>query len=560
MMDLNHILKVFLKWWWLLLGAMLLAGVSSYFAVSQQPAVYQARTVLMLGRAFDNPNPSGNELNLGQQLAPTYASIANMSVVREETMAALGLSSLPSYRAQALPNSQLIEIVVTDTSPQRAQAVANELANQLILQSPTAPRPEEQEREAFVDEQLSSLQSNIEETEETIVAKRLELEAAFSARDIERLEREILTLEDKLRTLQGNFAALLANTRSGAINTVSVIEPASLPQRPIGAAGAMTVLTASVIGLVLAAAAALFLDYLDDTVRTEADVAAITDLPVLPGIPDFSEAPEGRRLVMRTDALSLTAETFRALHTAIRANASEEALRTILVTSPRPNEGKSLISANLALTMAQGGYKVLLVDADLRRPMQHRLFGFSNEKGLAQLLQPWALDAEASEIRTRCAELVRPLAEPGLFLLTSGPQKDAYAGTFSFRTIHAILAALAQEFDHVILDSPPLLSLADAVVLGSQVDNVLMIASAGSIRRGDLREAIKRLRETTPHILGIALNRLDPSKNNYYSYYDEYELPEEPQPAANSRDGGFGGDHEAPWYRRVKKTAPTGNR
>jgi polysaccharide biosynthesis transport protein len=408
-MDLNRILKVFLKWWWLLLGAMLLAGISSYFAVSQQAPVYEARTVLMLGRAFENPNPSGNELNLGQQLAPTYASIANMSVVRQETMEALGLRSLPSYRAQALPNSQLIEIVVTDTSPQRAQAVANELANQLILQSPTAPRPEEQEREAFVDEQLSSLQTNIEETEETLAAKQLELESAFSARDIERLEREILTLEDKLRTLQGNFAALLANTSSGAINSISVIEPATLPRRPIGPASAMTVLTAAVIGLVLAAAAALFLDYLDDTVRTETDVAAITNLPVLPGIPDFSEAPEGRRLVMRTDALSLTAENFRALHSAIRANGDEEALRTILVTSPRPNEGKSLISANLALTMAQSGYNVLLVDADLRRPMQHKLFGLSNEKGLANLMQPWALNASASQIKGRYTELIQPL-------------------------------------------------------------------------------------------------------------------------------------------------------
>jgi polysaccharide biosynthesis transport protein len=555
-MDLNRILKVLLKWWWLLLGAMLLAGISSYFAVSQQAPVYQARAVLMLGRAFENPNPSGNELNLGQQLAPTYASIANMSVVRQETMAALGLNWLPSYRAQALPNSQLIEIVVTDTSPQRAQAVANELANQLILQSPTAPRPEEQEREAFVDEQLASLQSNIEETQETLAARRLELESAFSARDIERLEREIATLEEKYRTLQGNFAALLANTRGGAINTISVIEPASLPGRPIGPASAMTVVTAAAIGLVLAAAAALFLDYLDDTVRTEADVAAITDLPVLPGIPDFNEAQEGRRLVMRTDPLSLTAETFRALHTAIRAHGDEQGLQTLLITSPRPNEGKSLISANLALTMVQGGYRVLLIDADLRRPMQHKLFGFSNERGLANMLQPWALKAEPAEIVARAKDLIRPTGEPGLFLLTSGQQKDAYAGTFSFRTVRAILAALSQQFDHVILDSPPLLALADAVVLSSQVDNVLLIASAGSIRRGDLREAIKRLRETTPHILGIALNRLDPSKNNYYSYYDDYEIQEVSEPVKN----GSGGNGDDPWYRRTKRAAQSGNR
>jgi polysaccharide biosynthesis transport protein len=136
-------------------------------------------------------------------------------------------------------------------------------------------------------------------------------------------------------------------------------------------------------------------------------------------------------------------------------------------------------------------------------------------------------------------------------VLTSGPHNEAYAGTFSFRTVHAILDAMASEFDHVIIDSPPLLALADAVVLSAQVDNVLLIASAGSIRRGDLREAVKRLRETTQNILGIALNRLDPSKNNYYSYYDDYEMPE----VTPTQNGGG-----EPWYRRMKRTAPSGNR
>lgn len=561
-MNLNRIFSIFIKWWWLLLGATALAGISSFLAVSQQAPIYEARAVLVLGSTFENPNPSGNELNLGQQLAATYASIANMRVVRDETMAVLGLNALPAYQARTLPNSQLLEIVVTDTDPQRAQAVANELANQLIQRSPTAPQPQDQEREAFVNEQLASLQGNIEQTETELEAKRLELDAAFSAREIERLEREVATLEDKHRTLQANFASLLANTGRGAINTLSIIEPASLPVRPIGPARMMTVLTAATIGLVLAAGAALFLDYLDDTIRSEADVAAITNIPVLPGIPDFGEVGDGRRLVMRTEPLSLTAETFRALHTAIRTTVGTHGLRTLLVTSPRPNEGKSLISANLALTMAQGGYKVLLIDGDIRRPMQHKLFGLPDVQGFANLLQPWVIGASEEEIRREFHKLVRPQPEPGLFLLTSGPQKEAHAGAFSFRTIQAILGALSDEFDFVILDSPPVLAMADAVILGSQVDSVLLIASSGSIRRGDLREAIKRMQETASHILGIALNRLDPTKNNYYTYYTDYEVVED----AGGRPNGNGhGSYNAragkgaPWRRRPRPAAPGGN-
>src|SRR5690606_31519693 len=280
----------------------------------------------------------------------------------------------------------------------------------------------------------------------------------------------------------------------------------------------------------------------------------------LPGIPDFGDVSEGRRLVMRTDALSLTAETFRALHTAIRTSPGAHALRTLLVTSPRPNEGKSLISANLALTMAQGGYRVLLIDGDLRRPMQHKLFGLPNALGFANLLQPLVIGASASEVRRELHQLMRPQPEPGLFVLTSGRHKDAHAGTFSFRTIQAILDAVSAEYDYVILDSPPVLAMADAVILGSQVDSVLLITSAGSIRRGDLREAIKRMRETTAHILGIALNRLDPSKNNYYTYYNEYEVLEEVggPPNGNGRGGDFGRGKGMPW-RRHKGTAPSGN-
>ena len=127
-MELSRYISPLLKWWWLLVVSAVLAGVSSYYVVSQQPPIYRTSATLIIGRAFEDPNPTGTELNLSQQLARTYADIASRQPVREQTMATLGLNSLPQYVARPLPNSQLLEIVVTDVSPQRAQAVANEVA------------------------------------------------------------------------------------------------------------------------------------------------------------------------------------------------------------------------------------------------------------------------------------------------------------------------------------------------------------------------------------------------------------------------------------------------
>ena len=183
-MELKQYIAPLLKWWWLIAIATILAAGASFFAVSQQPLTYQARAKLLVGRVLDDPTPSNSEFTVSQQLAASYTDIANTRLVRQQTMNALGMNSLPDYVVRPLATTQLIEIVVTDTIPERAQAVANELANQLILQSPTAPQPEEQELQTFIDEQLVSLQTSIQETQDEIAAKQDELQGLVSALEI----------------------------------------------------------------------------------------------------------------------------------------------------------------------------------------------------------------------------------------------------------------------------------------------------------------------------------------------------------------------------------------
>jgi uncharacterized protein involved in exopolysaccharide biosynthesis len=195
-MDLREYINPLRRWWWLLVAATLVATISSVIAVSQQPPIYQARTSLLIGQAINNPNPNSNDLWLSQQLAQTYSDVAKRQPVPSATMAALGLSWLPEYTVRPLPNSQLIELTVTDTSPERAVVVAQELANQLIRLSPTSGGQQgEVDRQGFIARQLDDLETQIEATSAEIQARQAELGALISARQIADAQAQVAALQ-----------------------------------------------------------------------------------------------------------------------------------------------------------------------------------------------------------------------------------------------------------------------------------------------------------------------------------------------------------------------------
>ncbi|NLE57102.1 MAG: hypothetical protein GX616_01985, partial [Planctomycetes bacterium] len=160
-MELKEYIIPLKKWWWLIVAATLIATVSSYMFARRQPYNYQASTTLLVGTAAHDLNPTGNEFYLAQQLATTYVEIVQRESVRNNTLAALSLPKLPPFSVRMIPNTQLIEIAVVDSSPARAQAVANELANQLIRLTPSNPEQEGQLRQAFINEQLNDLEVKI---------------------------------------------------------------------------------------------------------------------------------------------------------------------------------------------------------------------------------------------------------------------------------------------------------------------------------------------------------------------------------------------------------------
>ena len=515
-MELRDYLIPIRKWWWLLLLATAVSTGASFVATRLQDPLYETKTTLMIGQAMEDPNPNNISIYLTQQLAQSYAEIANLQPVRDATMEALGLTWLPQYRVSVVPNTQLLEITVVDTDPVRAQAVANTLAEQLVRQSPTSTQEDGQQRQAFINRQLDSLEEKITETEEEIAALQAELANMISARQIANTQSQISTLQSKLTTLQDNYARLLSNTREGAINTLRIIEPATLPQAPVNASGMTTILLGAAIGLMLSSGAAYLMEYMDDTLKTPEEISRVLDLPVIGFIVEMSsDQRNGEGAIVAQQPRSPIAEAYRSLRTNLEFASVDKPLHTILITSPNPTDGKTTVAANLSAMMAQGGKRTLLVDADLRRPRVHSLLSLDNHSGLSDIfrdrlaipdaVQEWD-DAEA------------------LMVLPSGNLPPNPAELLGSAKMDQILEEAQETADVVVIDSPPFL-VSDPSVLAAKVDGVLLVIRPGRTNVATAKAMLEQFQRADARVVGVVLNRIPRSGGLYYGGYRQYYAP-----------------------------------
>jgi capsular exopolysaccharide synthesis family protein len=553
-MEIRTFVAPLLKWWWLILLAAALAGVSSYYTVRNEPEIYQARSTLMAGRPFDNPNPEGNQFYLSQQLASTYAEIAKREPVRRATEAALGLERLPDYDVGVPAQAQLIEITVTDTNPERAQAVANELANQLVLLSPGSLAPDKQEMAAFVDKQLTDLAEQIERTQDEILLLEGQLGELFSAREIAATQDQIAALQNKLSVLQTNYTSFLANSQEEAINVLTIIEPAPLPRRAIGPNKPLIIAMSMALGIVVAAGAAYALEYIDDSIESEEDIRQAVGLPTLSSLEkngDFDTHPVWTIKSPR----SPLAEAFRDLRTRVLFLSLNKPYGTILITSANANAGKSFTSSNLAVVMAQAGYRTVLVDADLRRPRQHEIFNLSNNVGLSNLIMEGnivdqrRIDQDPKPLAEVVEHVVQETSQGGLYVLTSGTIPPNPSELIGSTGMISVIEALREEFDFIVLDSSPLV-VTDSLLLATLSDSVILVSSAKDTRGKNLKKATARLKEVDANLIGVVLNRVPRSVRGAYNYYQSYGLDESlskgKEGQEESRGNGF--RKRIPWF------------
>lgn len=544
-MELLQYLEVIRKWIWLIVLATVLAAVSSLIASLLTVPVYKTTTTLIISQVIQSPNPDPSDIMASQQLVQTYVQLVRREPILTATIAALGLkqdwqSLRERVSATPVQGTQLLEISVLDTSPERAKVIADEIAHQLILQSPTTPSAEQQERLAFIRAQLPDLERKINEAKGTIATLDQTIAAAASAREILDAQQRQTVLQVQISQWQATYGQLVSLLQKGNLNYISVIEPAEIPRIPVSPKIDWNVMLASAIGLTLSVSAAFLLEYLDDRIRSPLEAQALVGAPVLAAIGRIEGKDYSHKLIAERDLRSPLTEGYRALRTNLQSSALEATSKTILITSPGRADGKSVTAANLAVVLAQAGISVILVDADLRRPVIHEIFGLRNHIGLTNWLVRQENEARATTGEARLwskrLSLPKPYIQttrvPRLRVITSGPLPPNPAEVLGSICMQQFLEAAAQMADVVILDSPPCVAVTDGVILARWADGVLLVLDSQNTRRQEVRRARESLQAVGAKVLGTVINRLTLGAGGYHFYSNSYQSD-----GKNSRNG-----------------------
>lgn len=470
-MDLKQYLRVLRERWKFLLTCVLLAVLAAGLYSALQKPMYAASTQLFVSTSADQNGNASQAYQgglFGQQRVKSYAEIVGsqpvVQRVKDELHLPQSVDELRSEISATAPlDTVLVDVTVTDASPQRAAAIAGSVGRQF--------------------------------------ANRV----------------------NELETPQGQSVSPVK---------VSVAQPPAVPSAPVSPKTKLNLALGLLVGLAIGVGGAVLRSTLDTRIRDQETVSAILDGPVLGGFREDSSVRE-RPLLVDSDPFSHRAEGFRQLRTNIRFLAVDSRIRSLVVTSSLPSEGKTTVATNLAIALAQSGEQVVLVDADLRRPTIGELMGLNPQVGLTNvLLETTSIDSALQSYRDGLS----------LRVLTSGPIPPNPSELLGSQRMREVIDALQQRATIVIFDTPPLLPVTDAAVLAVHTDGALLITRAGSTHRDQLRTSVTNLRQVGAHLFGAVLNRLPTRRTaggyGYgYSYsYRPKSTPGASDPAATSED------------------------
>jgi len=513
--GLRNYLGLIKRWWWLLIVSALIPMAVSYHFVSQEPDLYQAKATLIVGVSiFQDADPDRREIELSGTMAAAYAEMVTQRPVLEPVREGLGLErGIEDLRAQIGTNirsgARLLEIYVRDVNPEAAALIANALADELIRRSPTSEENMPQQQE-FIADQLVELEGKIEQVDGQINELTGSLSDLTSAAEIQEFEERIDALDQVKSRYQSTYAQLVSISRSESPNELSLFEPALPPEGPVPSRTSLIVGVSGGAGLGLACGAVLLMEYMDTSIRWEGnDTKQVLDLPVLGTVPQVSR----KRSPSADDPLNPATEGVREVRSNLYLRRPERFFKTLLLTSPGNSEGKSFVLAHLAAVLAAGGYRVIAVDADMRRPSLHEYFDRPNVTGLSDVLNSsGSTDEDPLSIPVQETDL------DSLYLLSSGrPPADPAALLTSGRFLR-LLESLEDEADVILIDSPPALGPVDAAIIANQVEGTILVVSAGVTHRKAGQEARDLLRQQHGgSLLGCAVNRVK-SDGHYYYY------------------------------------------
>ena len=387
-MDIRRLIRIGRAWLPLMVVATIASGGIAFVVSRAEPKVYEARVALSVGQALSASNPDLTQMLVAQNLTSTYATVAKTRQNLQAVIAQLGLDDTPeelSDRVQVdTPSaSTLLSITAQDGSPEQAAAIANAMADRLIAVSPAIQGREAQFQDS-IDKDLQATQDQIGSTQDRVD----ELDGLQTRTPSQ--EAELSTLEGRLATLRSTYVTLLSYSSANATNLVTVIDPAVPPTSPVLPRVALNTILAALFGLLAVIAIAVIAEQLDDSIKDPDEISRLTSLNTLGAIPQMKTSRGRSEIYQLASVLypsSSASEAYRKLRANLEFASVDEPIRSLLVTSAVPGEGKTVTAANLAVVFAQTGRSVVLIDADLRKPGVHRLFALPNEQGLTSLLR-----------------------------------------------------------------------------------------------------------------------------------------------------------------------------
>lgn len=476
--------------------------------------------------------------DLDDRLGSTKQTLAAfrsaLTSVQAETIRAEAAAA--AARKEAGPATlRMLDSGVIEQLKQRKVDLQIEYRQLLNLYSPDFPDVEQlQQQINEIDQQIAQEVALIREAlAQEYQAKRREQSALQT--EVDALEEQLLALQDRntdyqtlkrdVETNRQLYDGLVQRMKEVGVvagisaNNISIVDPARVPRSPFKPSLRSNLTKALMLGLVLGVVVIFLVEHIDDTIKTSEDVETRLHAPVLGVIPYASPRAYGIEdlevpLLSALDPQSPVAEAVRSLRTQLLFATAEGAPKVMHLTSAGPGEGKTTVATSIAIAFAQAGAKVLLIDADLRAPSLHRVFELPNSVGLTNYLAG----------TTQPADIAQPTATKRLFAIPSGPLPPNPVELLSSTKMGELIALAAERFDYVLLDGPPVIGLADALVLANLARGTIFVADAENTRYGAMEGAVKRLKAAHASLIGAVIDRLGKVGSGYgYGYSYEYQ-------------------------------------
>lgn len=540
--DLREYLRVLRnrKWSIVIITGIVLAA-ALFFSFRQTP-VYEGRAQVLVQSFSANPTQPAPppDLITEQTLVATPAVAAQAAELLDPRPDLDAL--LAGLRVEVVSTSRILEISYASTDPQFAADAANAFATGYIRFRIDQFRQQ-------VDAALENVQSRIDSARQRLTQLARQISATDDPEESAALnaERDILlarlgVLEGEREDLQG---ATVAQQGAG-----QVVDEADVPGSPSSPNHVRNAVLALLVGLALGTGTAFLRERLDDSIRDHQELERRMGAPVLATIPRISgwRRREDPFLISVEDPKDPVSEAYRTLRTNIQFLASRGELQTLLITSATAGDGKTATAVNLAVVSAQAGRRTVLLSADLRRPRLHRFLGGHNKTGLSLALSDSVSVWDA----------IQPSAIDNLRVVASGPVPPNPAELLQSGRMEEILGQLREDADLIIIDTPPVLAVADASILAAKADGTLFVVDAETARRGAAAQSRDQLENSGANLIGSVLNNYDPSQSgaypNYYYYYSRYGGGLE-GPGSEDGDGGPKGLSPGRSRRRSRRSS-----